>query len=376
MIKVSVIIPVYNVEPYLKEALDSVINQTLREIEIICIDDCSTDNSYNILEEYAKKDNRIIIIKNEDNMGVGYSRNVGEKLAKGEYIHFMDPDDCISLNFYECMYNTGKKYNSDVVNTNHIYVNNGGNLSPFYTNVFNYKKIYDDYQYNVDFKNLYSLDKKYIISYNLWSKFFKKTFLIEKNLFSTENKIGSAYDADLLCRIILNNPTFSFNNNAKYFYRVRDVSITKKMRDNVINISYVIENSKNTILYCKQNNPKYLYDLYIILWNIVVEIFINSNNSFTIYNKLYEYANELDIKENPNYNEYMEYLLIKTNEDYNKYLLNKMVFNKINILEDRIYNIEKNTNWFRLFGINNSKDCLIIILFGIKISIKKNNKNI
>ena len=73
----------------------------------------------------------------------------------------------------------------------------------------------------------------------------------------------------------------------------------------------------------------------------------------------------------------MEYLLIKTNEDYNKYLLNKMVFNKINILENKIDDlkddIKKSDNWFRLFGINNSKDCLIIIIFGIKISIKKKN---
>ena len=101
MIKVSVIIPVYNVEPYLKEALDSVINQTLREIEIICIDDCSTDNSYNILEEYAKKDNRIIIIKNEENLGVGISRNKGIRLSKGEYIGFVDGDDYIVNNYFE-----------------------------------------------------------------------------------------------------------------------------------------------------------------------------------------------------------------------------------------------------------------------------------
>lgn len=121
MIKISVIIPVYNVEEYLKECLDSVINQTLKEIEIICIDDCSTDSSYSILEEYAKKDSRIVLIKNKENMGVGYNRNIGIKEAKGEYIGFIDSDDYISEDYYENLYNTAKKYNSDVVNTLNIY---------------------------------------------------------------------------------------------------------------------------------------------------------------------------------------------------------------------------------------------------------------
>ena len=77
MIKVSIIIPVYNVEKYIPECLDSVINQSLKEIEIICVDDCSTDNSYNILLEYAKKDNRIKIIKHDKNKGLGPARNTG-----------------------------------------------------------------------------------------------------------------------------------------------------------------------------------------------------------------------------------------------------------------------------------------------------------
>ncbi|WP_288685978.1 glycosyltransferase family 2 protein, partial [uncultured Brachyspira sp.] len=71
MIKISVIVPVYNVEDYLKECLDSIINQTLKEIEILCIDDCGTDNSIDILREYSKKDNRIKIISHKENKGLG-----------------------------------------------------------------------------------------------------------------------------------------------------------------------------------------------------------------------------------------------------------------------------------------------------------------
>ena len=90
--KVSVIIPVYNVENYLHECLDSVLNQTLKEIEIICIDDGSTDNSLNILKEYAKKDSRIFL-SSRKNKGVGYTRNECIQNAHGEFIAFLDPDD-------------------------------------------------------------------------------------------------------------------------------------------------------------------------------------------------------------------------------------------------------------------------------------------
>ena len=90
--KISVIIPVYNVEEYLSKCLDTVLNQTLNEIEVICVNDGSTDNSLRILKEYAQRDRRITVVSRE-NKGVGYSRNEGIKLATGEFIAFMDPDD-------------------------------------------------------------------------------------------------------------------------------------------------------------------------------------------------------------------------------------------------------------------------------------------
>ena len=94
MPKVSVIIPVYNVEKYLRQCLDSVINQTLKDIEIICVDDGSTDNCPNILDEYAAKDARIKII-HKKNEGYGKAMNVGISHASGEYIGIVEPDDYI-----------------------------------------------------------------------------------------------------------------------------------------------------------------------------------------------------------------------------------------------------------------------------------------
>ena len=94
MNKCSIIIPVYNVEKYLPKCLDSIVNQTYKNIEIICINDGSTDNSLKILEEYAQKDERIKII-NQENQGVSVARNVGIDNATGDYILFVDSDDWI-----------------------------------------------------------------------------------------------------------------------------------------------------------------------------------------------------------------------------------------------------------------------------------------
>ncbi len=112
-IKVSIIVPVYNVEKYLERCLNSLINQTLKEIEIICINDGSKDNSLKILERYSQKDNRIIII-DKKNEGQSIARNIGIEKASGEYIGFVDSDDWIDLNYYKSLYNSVKKFNADI----------------------------------------------------------------------------------------------------------------------------------------------------------------------------------------------------------------------------------------------------------------------
>ena len=111
---VSVILPVYNVAPYLRQSLDSLINQTLKNIEIICVDDGSTDESGKILDEYREKDERIKVIHKE-NAGTGAARNDGLKLATGECIGFVDPDDWVLPNMYERLYSVLKEKNLDIV---------------------------------------------------------------------------------------------------------------------------------------------------------------------------------------------------------------------------------------------------------------------
>ena len=123
--EISIIVPVYNVEPYVARCLDSLIEQTLRDIEIICVDDKSTDNSLSILYEYAKKDKRIRVIALEKNSGVSTARNTGIDAAIGGYISFVDPDDYVDINFYERLYICAIQSGCDIVkgNTETTYFN-------------------------------------------------------------------------------------------------------------------------------------------------------------------------------------------------------------------------------------------------------------
>ena len=113
MIKVSIIIPVYNSANFLKTCLDSVINQTLREIEIICINDGSTDSSLEILKSYAEKDERIKLV-DKANEGQSIARNIGIEMASGEYLGFVDSDDWVDLDYFEKLYEAVKRNNCDM----------------------------------------------------------------------------------------------------------------------------------------------------------------------------------------------------------------------------------------------------------------------
>lgn len=118
--KVSIIVPAYNAEEYLNRALDSIVNQVYKNIEIIVIDDCSTDNTKNIIKEYADSDDRIIPFYLVENKGVSAARNIGLKAATGDYIVFVDSDDEITKDAVRRMVDVAEKYNSDYVDSYHL----------------------------------------------------------------------------------------------------------------------------------------------------------------------------------------------------------------------------------------------------------------
>lgn len=137
--KVSVIVPVYNSELYLRDCLDSLVNQTLKDLEIIVIDDASEDRSFNILMEYIQKyPNKIKVFKNAQNKGQGAARNVGLSLATGEYIGFLDSDDYVTPTMYEELYKAAKTNAAEIASTKLTFVKDssylGKNFAPYNRN--------------------------------------------------------------------------------------------------------------------------------------------------------------------------------------------------------------------------------------------------
>ena len=123
--KIAVVVPVYKAEKFLKGCLDSILNQTFKDIKVICVNDGSPDKSQSILEEYAKKDDRVVVINNEKNKGASNARNTGldyiyANLPSVEYISLVDADDKIEPETYEKAYNEGIKSNADIVNFNFL----------------------------------------------------------------------------------------------------------------------------------------------------------------------------------------------------------------------------------------------------------------
>lgn len=173
-IAVSVIIPVYNAAEYLTQCLDSICQQTLQNIEIICIDDGSVDNSVEILKAYAKKDSRFQLLQ-QKNAGAGAARNAGLAVAKGEYLSFLDADDFFELDFLEKLYQQGICKNADIVicDANAYYQDTGRTQRLFTvsskgtrslsTEVFSYRDL-PDHIFNI-FQNC------------AWNKLFRRVFI-------------------------------------------------------------------------------------------------------------------------------------------------------------------------------------------------------
>ncbi|MEA4957107.1 Undecaprenyl-phosphate 4-deoxy-4-formamido-L-arabinose transferase [bioreactor metagenome] len=210
-VKVSVIVPVYNVEKYLEECLDSIVNQSLKDIEIICVNDGSTDNSLNILEKYSKKDNRIKIITKE-NGGLGPARKNGLDCSSGEYIFFVDSDDWLSLDALENLYNNAKNNNSDIVIFKFAFV---------YQNKLEYPNILENYldnDININDLNLNDIKPFVMNSYfATWLKLFKHEFINKYDDFYFK-KI-SYEDVPFHIQTLLRAEKISYCPETLYFYR-------------------------------------------------------------------------------------------------------------------------------------------------------------
>lgn len=183
MPKVSILVPIYNVEQYIQECLASLVKQTLKDIEIICINDGSTDNSLNIIKEFAHKDVRVKII-NKANSGYGSSMNIGLANAIGEYIGIVESDDFVSRNMFEELYDLAKKSDCDMVKSDYYdYCSNPKQVVK-HTEIAKYKlnKVISAKE---DFRILK-------MTPSIWSGLYKKEFLTKNNIRFFEHK-GTAW---------------------------------------------------------------------------------------------------------------------------------------------------------------------------------------
>ena len=221
-ISISIIIPFYNSEQYLKKCLDSLLNQSFKNIEIICIDDSSTDNSYNILKEYQKKDKRIRLYK-QKHSNAGNARNVGIKKAKGKYLLFLDSDDFFEKSLCQTAYYYADYSDADILlfgaykydDKTKIKAEMTGMLSIEYTPL---NKVFNPVEVK---EHLYHLT-----SSAPWSKLFKKSFIVKNKIFF--QSLPNANDVYFTrISMTLSKKIFAVNKPLVY-YRVNHGNSTQK----------------------------------------------------------------------------------------------------------------------------------------------------
>lgn len=239
-IKISVIMPIYNAYDYLRPAMDSVLDQTLRDIEIICVDDGSTDHSLDIIKEYQKQDQRIRILT-ETNAGPAVARNAGLKRARGEYVAFLDADDFFETDMLERMFEQAKRDDLDIVIAKYDIYNS--KKARFRENIESeYAVIYDGGV--VTSKNEHPDCILQSTSGFAWNKLFKRSFLLEKGIsfltevrmfedvYFTVTSLAFAERVGKLQSVLMHHRVYSEQTRArmykKYFSQVPEVYLKIK----------------------------------------------------------------------------------------------------------------------------------------------------
>lgn len=224
MAKISVVVPVYNVEKYLKECIDSIINQTLEDIEIICVNDGSTDSSLEILNDYAKKDSRIIVI-NKSNSGYGHTMNMGLNAATGEYIGIIESDDFADKNMFEDLYKLAKEYDADIVK--------GDWYNYWSKNKFARKNNRISSAKALKLTNS-KQDKSLLrINPSVWSAIYKKKFLNKYNIRFLETPGASYQDLAFSFKVFALAEKVILTDKAYLYYRQDNMNSSVKSKTKV-----------------------------------------------------------------------------------------------------------------------------------------------
>ena len=289
MSKVSIIIPVYGVEKYVERCLKSIINQTLKDIEIIIVNDDSKDNSMRICERYANIDKRIKIY-NKQNEGLGLTRNYGIEKANSKYIAFLDSDDYVDEDYYEKLYDKIMKENADVCFSSKKRVDNYGNII-MDNDIFLKDEVYDSKDI-LDCMLSYSPMNNYKkISMSSWRAVYNIDIIKKFDIrFVSERKYISE---DFLFTIdyMFHSKTATFVNDTYHYYCYNGASLTNSYKRDRFEKSLVFVDElkrklKEYNLISKYENSIYIFLLGYVRVSIKQEIFASNNNIKDIKNRI------------------------------------------------------------------------------------------
>lgn len=259
MSKISIILPTYNVEPYIEKALQSCINQTFKDIEIIVVDDCGNDKSIDIAKEYAKKDERIKIVHNEKNLGLLRARYEGVKASNSFYIMFLDPDDYLELNACEeCVKILDNNNNVDLICFNYNILN-----AVLKKNIFFIKNSYDINEY------LKFLAKKIVdanlYNWNMWTRIFQKQkYLKTFEKIKINFKLTMAEDALFVALYYLECKHIETLSKRLINYNIQNMTSSTNERKNHDKMIFFIENL-NFVIYKLNLHSSALNPIYFLL---------------------------------------------------------------------------------------------------------------
>jgi glycosyltransferase involved in cell wall biosynthesis len=242
--KISVIVPIYNTKNYLDKCLQSIINQTMQEIEIICIDDCSPDDSYLIVERFMAQDSRVSLIRHEKNKGSGGARNTGILAAKADFLASVDSDDYIKPEMMQTLWDFSENGKYDVVSCGYICTNTKGEEISFDKPIS---------EVLINKKN--SVDIFTCMNVPFWNKLWRRSLFVGNKIYFPEKLFFQ--DSATTPRIIAKSQTIKTIENELYYYLIRPDSVTTT------------------------NSPKHIIDQFKVL-EILLE-FLEQNNLIGCY---------------------------------------------------------------------------------------------
>lgn len=290
MPEVSVIIPVYNVEKYLKDCLNSVIGQTLVDIEIICVNDGSSDNSGAILAEYAEKDSRIKII-NQNNLGAGAARNAGLRAASGKYLSFIDSDDFLDLRMYEVLFKKIESLGCDIAICDYHIVDEANSI--IYDNIL--REEYSIFQrygaFNYKTCSVEILNKFQNVA---WNKIFRTEFVKEQGLLFQE--INRANDLFFVRSLMLSTEKICCTAEQLVYYRPLSTGLQSNYYKNPYDIIKALSALKKFMVQ-KGLYERFYDEIRYYFTDSINYTLLQIKNNFFVYIKFMHYLKKCGLKE-------------------------------------------------------------------------------